>query len=478
MNPVLNNNPTFSQKETQEIYLLNNILNASQKQAPPVQTQPTQPTVKEASSVIFSKSNMILIISILVIYAILYSLFRLFLGERYSLGYKGIFIDILAVILVFYWIINYNTTYFSNTKEDPVGGFLVWMRNYCDNISNVFLTVLVVIMFYLIMYVLQVPMDPYDRPYSFVIINGLLWSFLFIQLFNVLCMVLFGFSIADAIFDPFIKGWYGLPGNDGKTPAPTPAQNQVYQDLSGLIHLLKEEHPDYTDITKEAQDQMPSPTPTINVSLPQNYYNCKATAGPSIDDGAEVFNIANNLYTYDDANAICQAFGARLATYDEVEAAYNDGGEWCNYGWSADQMALFPTQKETWRRLQQTASHKNDCGRPGVNGGYMDNPNLKFGVNCYGMKPEYSDKDVSGIKIKSYKSVSNVEQARIDYWKKHMDQLQLNAFNFSNWTEYGLPGQGGGVPPQPAETETTAPSVTPTSAAVENTPTTNVTMAP
>ena len=30
----------------------------------------------------------------------------------------------------------------------------------------------------------------------------------------------------------------------------------------------------------------------------------------------------------------------------------------------------------------------NNCGRPGVNGGYFDNPNIKFGVNCYGQKPD------------------------------------------------------------------------------------------
>ena len=26
------------------------------------------------------------------------------------------------------------------------------------------------------------------------------------------------------------------------------------------------------------------------------------------------------------------------------------------------------------------------CGNPGINGGYFANPDLKFGVNCYGIK--------------------------------------------------------------------------------------------
>ena len=48
----------------------------------------------------------------------------------------------------------------------------------------------------------------------------------------------------------------------------------------------------------------------------------------------EVFHISDNTYTYDEANAICKAFDSRLATYEELENAYNNGAEWCSYGWS------------------------------------------------------------------------------------------------------------------------------------------------
>jgi hypothetical protein len=52
-------------------------------------------------------------------------------------------------------------------------------------------------------------------------------------------------------------------------------------------------------------------------------------------------------------------------------------------------MALYPTQKGTWDALQQESdqSKRTACGRPGVNGGYFD-PTSKFGVNCYGIKPQ------------------------------------------------------------------------------------------
>lgn len=45
----------------------------------------------------------------------------------------------------------------------------------------------------------------------------------------------------------------------------------------------------------------------------------------------EVFNISNNLYTYEDAPAVCKAFGATLATAKQVEQAYQNGADWCNY---------------------------------------------------------------------------------------------------------------------------------------------------
>ena len=105
--------------------------------------------------------------------------------------------------------------------------------------------------------------------------------------------------------------------------------------------------------------------------------------------GSEVFHIADNKFTYDDAQAVCAAYDSQLATLEQILDAYNHGAEWCGYGWSAGGMALYPTQKGTWDALQQESDQKKRtaCGRPGVNGGYFD-PSSKFGVNCYGIKPQ------------------------------------------------------------------------------------------
>ena len=152
----------------------------------------------------------------------------------------------------------------------------------------------------------------------------------------------------------------------------------------------------------------------------------------------EVFNVSNNLYTYDDARNICSAYGAKMATYDDMEKAYNGGAEWCNYGWSEGQMAFFPTQKATWSELQKTEKHKNNCGRPGINGGYMANPNIKFGVNCFGKKPKASDSDLARLNMANPLTPEDLEtSAKIKYWKDNADKmLVLNSYDRKKWSAY------------------------------------------
>ena len=110
----------------------------------------------------------------------------------------------------------------------------------------------------------------------------------------------------------------------------------------------------------------------------------------------EVFNIKENKYKYEDAEPLCKALGAELATYDQVKDAYDAGADWCNYGWIKGQRAVYPTQEETYEKLQQgPVGQRQACGKPGVNGGYFDNPELRFGVNCYGTKPAQKRHDTT-----------------------------------------------------------------------------------
>lgn len=108
----------------------------------------------------------------------------------------------------------------------------------------------------------------------------------------------------------------------------------------------------------------------------------------------QVFNISRNIYTYGEAEPVCRAFGAELATYDQVKDAYESGADWCNYGWVKGQQAVYPTQKDTWAKLQGgPESERLSCGMPGINGGYFPNEDQRFGVNCYGVRPVESALD-------------------------------------------------------------------------------------
>ena len=156
----------------------------------------------------------------------------------------------------------------------------------------------------------------------------------------------------------------------------------------------------------------------------------------------EVFNVSNNLYTYEDAKAVCQAMGSRLATYDEIEASYMGGAEWTSYGWSEGQHAYFPTQKDTWARLQEIKGHEHDLGRPGVNGGYFENPNVRLGVNCYGIKPQISAADSALMNAKKNSVVPRSKEEieldkKVQFWKENKDKfLVLSGFNNDKWSKY------------------------------------------
>lgn len=156
----------------------------------------------------------------------------------------------------------------------------------------------------------------------------------------------------------------------------------------------------------------------------------------------EVFNISNNLYTYDDAKVICRAMGSRLATYDEIEASYMGGAEWTSYGWSEGQHAYFPTQKETWARLQELKGHEHDLGRPGVNGGYFENPNVRLGVNCYGVRPPISAADRALMEAKKNRNVPKTKEElelenKVNFWKENKDKLLVvSSFNTDKWSKY------------------------------------------
>ncbi len=138
-------------------------------------------------------------------------------------------------------------------------------------------------------------------------------------------------------------------------------------------------------------------------------------------------------FTYDEAPAVCAAYGAQLATLEQIIEAYNKGAEWCGYGWSAGGMALYPTQKGTWEELQREVDpgKRTACGRPGVNGGYFD-PMNKFGANCFGFKPkgEFTPPaPLPGADADAFRT-------SVNRFKAILNQLTVNPWSRKEWSGY------------------------------------------
>jgi uncharacterized membrane protein len=181
-----------------------------------------------------------------------------------------------------------------------------------------------------------------------------------------------------------------------------------------------------------------TPDAKLDVKVIQNDSNPSGpSVVPEIKIRKQVFNIPGNYYGYEDAKSLCSAYGARLANYTEVEDSYKSGGEWCNYGWSDSQMALYPTQQSTYDGLQKIPGHENDCGRPGINGGYIANPHVKFGVNCYGYKPKMTKEEEELMQNSTPYPKTEKDLAmekRVEYWKKRLNEILVSPFNYKNWS--------------------------------------------
>ena len=116
-----------------------------------------------------------------------------------------------------------------------------------------------------------------------------------------------------------------------------------------------------------------------NPSLPEKEFEER-----EIKQEREVFHINDQIYTYPEAFEKCKAYDSELATHQQLVDAYNNGAEWTSYGWSKGQRAFYPIQPCSYVKLRRRGIN---VGPPGVNGGKFQ-PYLRFGVNCYGIKPK------------------------------------------------------------------------------------------
>lgn len=312
------------------------------------------------------KTTLILTASFLAIYFVIYAITGLFYdsSDVSQVSAKATMVDIAMVIIIVFagWVYYYSLPPSSQDTYWTDMGTAV--KNYLNNAYSIMHVVLFIVLSYLGIFIMGVPMTPEGKPWVIDFLESKAYILLFILCFIQFFKYVLGIDIIAVIF--------------GDAPLPVLAP-----------------------ISEETKPKETKPKET-----------------------KKVFNISNNLYTYEDAKAVCKAMGSELANYDQVEEAYLAGAEWASYGWSEGQHAYFPTQKDTWNKLQKVKGHEHDLGRPGVNGGYFANPNVRFGVNCYGVKPPSTDQE---------KALMSARKDRV-YPKSAEDKASMPRWNFGRRT--------------------------------------------
>jgi hypothetical protein len=233
------------------------------------------------------------------------------------------------------------------------------------------------------------------------------------------------FLVAFSFFNEQIKQGYEYVTSSFQQTMGLNAQPAVMSQVIPVQGTVK----DVTMPPMPPQDM----TPKQQAIMPHNIV--EKILPPSGD--AEVFNISQNKFTYYDAQPLCKALGAELATYEQVKDAWAKGADWCNYGWVKGQMAIYPTQKDTYEKLQAGPDDQRmACGTTGINGGYFDNPDMLYGVNCYGSKPSQSAHDEVRL-MDEGKIPKSPETLKVDHmvneFKKQADSLFVKPFNDSKW---------------------------------------------
>tara|TARA_Y100000813_G_scaffold198479_1_gene186912 strand:- start:20 stop:1474 length:1455 start_codon:yes stop_codon:yes gene_type:complete len=354
-----------------------------------------------------------------------------------QLGYSRTIDITLALVIVLALMGSYYSM--PKDEQDNLTGYTIeWTYNFFNDPWSLLILIWFTIIFFLLVYILRVPTAPDVKPVLVALVEDHIWIFFLI--FGIIFFFKYVLNInivALLLNNDFMRYLQGAGGESSSAPGAAPswwsdAEQGIQQSWDNIIGEVA---PSSSTTETQPSETSSSFTPPSSTSYTSDSNeNCT---------NKQVFNVSQNKYTYKQAQQVCQALDASLATYDQIEQAYNEGAEWCNYGWSEGQMAYFPTQKETYNKLMENPYTKNACGRPGINGGFMGNPNLRFGVNCYGIKPEKPE-GWTAPKIVPPPSpcegcTSKEDKEKQEYEKK-MEKLRqdakLNGFNSNEWSEY------------------------------------------
>lgn len=172
--------------------------------------------------------------------------------------------------------------------------------------------------------------------------------------------------------------------------------------------------------------QMDPTGSACNPSLPEKEFEER-----EIKQEEEVFHVSDQIYTFPEAYEKCKAYGAELASYQQLVDYYNKGGQFTSYGWSKGQQAFYPIQPCNYVKLRRRGIN---VGPPGVNGGKF-RPHLRFGANCFGVKPE-------GKKVCKKPPICEEDGESLICRRnpeacKVLDSDRISGFNPKKWSQWG-----------------------------------------
>lgn len=360
---------------------------------------------------VYHASHIYILYIFIFVYLVIYILLAFFLKkngtDNIELVLKRIFDYSIVLILIAIMIYYY---YDSGPSSDQnlFSAIWNWGIDWMKDPINLYGIFFFIIVFYIWVFFMHINMSAEHTPYLIKLLEHKLWIILLFFMFFFMIQYFLNIDIYGFFFGNSIT--------------------------NGILNKFSDEQINEKGLIVKSTVK----NADIKTNTKTNTGNTIALKGNTQVDYDQVFNIGNNLYSYEDAQHVCSAYGARLANYDEIEDAYNHGAEWCNYGWSDGQMAFFPTQKSTWDGLQKDPKNKNKCGRPGINGGYMNNKFLRFGVNCFGKKPAPKPSDLAMMNKPLPKtSEQAVIDKKVEFWKKNADALlKVNSFNNKQWSEF------------------------------------------
>jgi len=246
-------------------------------------------------------------------------------------------------------------------------------------------------------------------------------SFVTVIYFFVACILITAVALLIAYRDDVADGWNTA----------TELLNSYFEKPTAVVTTTPASHMPPVAPMSPMSPMSPmapmAPSPTAHVQS-----NIVEKVLPS---GSDVFNVSSNNFTYYDAQPLCAALGAELATYDQVKEAWSKGADWCNYGWIKGQMAVYPTSADTYKKMQSGPEEgRNSCGQPGVNGGYFDNPELKYGVTCYGKKPPQTSHSAADVAKNTPTSPSALAyEQKVNEFKAKADSFGILPFNGKTW---------------------------------------------